>query len=125
MDKPTRTDRALNVSDTGASLIAGVLGIAGTLGFLSKLGITVDEGAAILGFVGMVVAAVRGRLEKGRRARFYRADVAEIASAFPLEELEAILKRRKDAENTPVEPHETQDDPESRADADEDPERGA
>lgn len=112
----TKTDKALNASDNGGSVLLALLGFAGTMGWVSNVDLTLDQAAAIAGFAGMVVTAARGWLEKGRRARI-ASDVKGLVEAFPLEELEAILASRKQASEveTPGEtaeaPAETPDPP--------------
>ena len=62
-----RTDKALAVSDPAASAAGALLGIAGSLGLLARFDVTADEAVALIGFVGMAIAAVRGWLESRRR----------------------------------------------------------
>lgn len=105
----TKTDKALNASDNGGSVLLALLGFAGTMGWVSNVDLTLDQAAAIAGFAGMVVTAIRGWLEKGRRARI-SADVQELVEAFPLAELEAVLARRKEASEVET-PTETPEEP--------------
>ena len=67
-NSPTpRTDKALEHSDPIAALIGTLLGICGALGLLSKMGISADDTAVLLGFVGSAVAGFRAVLESRRR----------------------------------------------------------
>lgn len=73
----TKTDKALNMSDPAGTIVSSLVGLAGTLGLLSKLDLSADELAAILGWLAAVAAAARTLMERRRRARH----VEEVAVA--------------------------------------------
>jgi hypothetical protein len=54
----TPTSR-VSPQDPVAALLFGLLGLLGALGLLSRLGITIDQGGVIVGWVMMILAALR------------------------------------------------------------------
>jgi len=102
----------LKASDPGASLVAGLVGMAGALGLLSKWGISVDEAAAIIGFGGMVLAGARAWLElrlENNRDYETRKAVALAVDRTSIEELQEHIELRKLRElptQSPTEPPE-------------------
>jgi hypothetical protein len=54
----TPTSR-VSPQDPVAALLFGLLGLLGALGLLSRLGITIDQGGVIVGWVMMILASLR------------------------------------------------------------------
>jgi len=85
----TKTDKALDASDPGGGLVAILVGMAGSLGLLTKYNISADEFAQFVCYAFAGAAALRAYLEKGRRSR-YMDDVAELLKQHGVEGVEDV-----------------------------------
>ena len=84
MDKKLH-HKALDASDDIGAVMASLIGLAGIFDVPAKLGITAEELAMALGFGFTILAFLRGRLEKRRRAPIDPAPLAQIEAPMPSE----------------------------------------
>lgn len=86
MTSHSRNDRLpKNITDQSGSVIGALVGMAGTLGLLTKWNIDADQAASFLGFAFMIAAAIRARLIRGLPAECERAVSVELKASHGLE----------------------------------------
>ena len=112
MEKKKLHHKALDASDDIGAFMAALLGMAGIFDVPAKLNITAEELAMALGFGFTILAFLRGRMEKQRRAPIDPALLARIEALRPEEPAAGDSAEETPAE-TPVDTPEALEAPEA------------